>query len=187
MVYFTLWLFKLCQYKSPIFFYNYTKNYGWFADIANTFVRTQLESFFNTYFQRQRPFFQNPFTASSDKIRGNHFHFNLTTNDNTLTYQIRYKDDNFYNEKQSILTVFNKWQTHLIYSNSSSLRYISIQIFLDPVRTYPLSFENAAFSLRIRLLSTRIRGGGLRGLQPPLWEVFKLVWLPMSTPFSYQK
>ena len=30
-------------------------------------------------------------------------------------------------------------------------------------------------------------GGGLRGLQPPLWEVFKLVWLPMSIPFSYQK
>ena len=28
-------------------------------------------------------------------------------------------------------------------------------------------------------------GGGLRGLQapPPLWEVFKLVWLPMSIPF----
>ena len=30
-------------------------------------------------------------------------------------------------------------------------------------------------------------GGGLRGLQPPLSEVFKLVWLPMSTPFSNQK
>ena len=29
-------------------------------------------------------------------------------------------------------------------------------------------------------------GGGLRRLQPPLWEVFKLVWLPMSIPFSDQ-
>ena len=30
-------------------------------------------------------------------------------------------------------------------------------------------------------------GEGLRGLQPPLWEVFKFVWLPMSIPFSNQK
>ena len=30
-------------------------------------------------------------------------------------------------------------------------------------------------------------GGGLRGGQLPLWEGFKLVWLPMSIPFSYQK
>ena len=30
-------------------------------------------------------------------------------------------------------------------------------------------------------------GGGLRGLQPPLWEVFKLVWLSMSIPFSCPK
>ena len=26
-------------------------------------------------------------------------------------------------------------------------------------------------------------GGGLRGLQPSLWEVLKLVWLSMSNPF----
>ena len=26
-------------------------------------------------------------------------------------------------------------------------------------------------------------GGGLRELQPPLWKVFKLVWLPMSILF----
>ena len=30
-------------------------------------------------------------------------------------------------------------------------------------------------------------GRELRGLQSLLWEVFKLVWLPMSIPFSYQK
>ena len=30
-------------------------------------------------------------------------------------------------------------------------------------------------------------GGGLRGLQPPLWEVLKLVWLSMSIPFSCPK
>ena len=30
-------------------------------------------------------------------------------------------------------------------------------------------------------------GGGLRGLQPPLWEVFKLVWLSMSIPLSCPK
>ena len=30
-------------------------------------------------------------------------------------------------------------------------------------------------------------GGGLRGLQLPLWEVFKLVWLSMSIPFSCPK
>ena len=30
-------------------------------------------------------------------------------------------------------------------------------------------------------------GGGLRGLQTALWEVFKLVWLSMSIPFSCQK
>ena len=29
--------------------------------------------------------------------------------------------------------------------------------------------------------------GGLRGLQPPLWEVFKLVWLSMSIPFLCPK
>ena len=27
-------------------------------------------------------------------------------------------------------------------------------------------------------------GGGLRGLQPPLWEVFKLVWRPMYPRFE---
>ena len=30
-------------------------------------------------------------------------------------------------------------------------------------------------------------GGGWRGLQPPLWEVLKLVWLSMSIPFSCPK
>ena len=30
-------------------------------------------------------------------------------------------------------------------------------------------------------------GGGLRGLQSPLWEVFNLVWLSMSIPFSCSK
>ena len=30
-------------------------------------------------------------------------------------------------------------------------------------------------------------GGGLRELQPPLWKVFKLVWLPMSIPLFIPK
>ena len=55
IVHFTLWLFKLYQAKSPINFYN-TKNYGWFADNVNMFVRTQLECFLITYFRCQRSF-----------------------------------------------------------------------------------------------------------------------------------
>ena len=39
------------------------------------------------------------------------------------------------------------------------------------------------------MVSTNIGGSSERveGLQPPFWEVFKLVWLPMSVPFSYEK
>ena len=29
--------------------------------------------------------------------------------------------------------------------------------------------------------------GRIEGVATPLWEVFELVWLPMSVPFSYQK
>ena len=58
--------------------------------------------------------------------------------------------------------------------------------------TLPFQFLKDIFDKTTRgpvktLTAVADPGGGLRGLQHPLWEVFKLVWLPMCIPFSYQK
>ena len=146
-----MWFIKIYPIKSPI-------NFGSFADIVNTFVRTQLESLLNSYFQLQRSFLtaslkfirllrvvfllstEGVITTRSNRMKFRLFNsligqnprqsFSLQSNNKWQYFDlnwIRYKDNNFYKEQQSILTVFLIGQvalTQLISSNSSSLWYI---------------------------------------------------------------
>ena len=69
-------------------------------------------------------------------------------------------------------------------SNSKEKEVLSIVLCVDQ----PIDCQQE----EEKRIQKRIQDGGLRGLQPPpppppIWEVFKLVSLPMSIPFSYQK
>ena len=82
--------------------------------------------------------------------------------------------------KALVITFSSSKSVNTVHTILYETGHETILFMTESLQTAPL--------LSFRKLSTEAEpGGGLRGLQPPLWEVFKLVWLLMSIPFSYQK